>query len=315
MATLMMLLAGLLIAFANFFMRRSIDAGGSSRAYLVVQLSLSLVVGIALGPFSTGDYGLSTPSLVLGLVGGVILGLMMWCLGRGLETGPAGVTIAALNSGTVVPGIAMAIIFGPFWGHNYHLSYAIGSVAVIGGLFWAGWGTESHHAKLKWVFYVAVSFVMHAMLLTFLEWRALLFKGPWDVSKLVPFRLDASSTQWFMPLIFLVAVLIQLGSYLRHEKRWPNSKEVYYGLLGGIFNGGCTYLLIIAPSYATPIENAMMYPLFAVTVIVLCNLWGQGVYKEKINWVASGICLAGLFVGLVDWQTLFTGCQSVLVCL
>ena len=48
----------------------------------------------------------------------------------------------------------------------------------------------------------------------------------------------------------------------------------------------------------------MIFPIFAVTIILLCNLWGQKLYKEKVNWMASGLCVVGLLIGTLDWKAL-----------
>ncbi len=305
MAIIMIVLAGGFVALSNYFMRRSIDAGGSTRAYLVVQLAISIIIGILFNPVRTGHFAVSTPSLVLGLIGGVILGSMMWSVGRALESGPPGLTFATLNSATVVPGVVMALIFGTQWGHPYTAWDAAGSALVVVGLFWAGWQSESHASKRRWVLLSLLAFTFHALLLSFLQWRALLMKGPYDLSPLVPFPLPAEKGQWFMPMIFVAATLMQLVSYCRFERRLPNKREVSYGIAGGATNGIGTFFLILAPEVATPWQNAMIFPLFAVTVIIICNVWGQMLYKERVNWGSNLLCLFGIVVATVDWRSLF----------
>ena len=303
MAIIMMLIAAGLASTANFFMRRSIDAGGSTRAYLVVQLFISFLVAIYLSPVRTGEYSASLNSIVVGLGAGVLLGGMMWSLGRSLEKGPAGLTFAFLNSATVMPAIVLAIIFGTAFGHIYTVWNGVGSALVVIGLFWAGWQTTTTASKAQWATVVVAAFVLHAALLIMLQWRALLLQPDLE-HPLLPFHLDPATSQWFFPMIFLAAVVIQLISYLHMEKRWPNSGEILYGVLGGLVQAGATFFLVTAPEYATPVENAMIFPIFAVTVIFLTNLWSQALYKEKVNWLANSLCIAGIAVGTIDWSAI-----------
>ncbi len=61
---------------------------------------------------------------------------MMWVMGKALEQGPPGLTVAAMNSAAVVPAILMALLFGATYGATYSLANGIGSVLVVIGLFW-----------------------------------------------------------------------------------------------------------------------------------------------------------------------------------
>ncbi len=90
----LMFLSGLSIALSNLCMRRSIDAGGTTKAYLMLQLALVVGVAFLLGPVRAGDYSWSMPMMALGVVGGLLLSGFMGFLGRALEHGPPGLTIA-----------------------------------------------------------------------------------------------------------------------------------------------------------------------------------------------------------------------------
>lgn len=56
-----------------------------------------------------------------------------------------------------------------------------------------------------------------------------------------------------------------------------------YGSLSGIANASSTYLLLMATKWALPIEKGLIFPLFAVSVIVLCNFWGYKLYQERLD--------------------------------
>ena len=69
----LMVLSAICIALSNLCMRRSIDAGGNSKAYLMMQLSLTFVVMILLNPVRTGDFAWSGQVAGFALAGGILL--------------------------------------------------------------------------------------------------------------------------------------------------------------------------------------------------------------------------------------------------
>jgi drug/metabolite transporter (DMT)-like permease len=161
------LLAAILASASNFCLRRSIDAGGASKAYLVVQLSFSFLVMILLNPVRTGDYSWSNTALLLGLIGGILLGFLMWGLGKTLEKGPPGLSFAVLNTSSVMPGVLLALLFGTAFNHPYTLSNGLGSILVVIGLFWAGWTSEKNPYKLVWILFATFIFSIHTIFLVF----------------------------------------------------------------------------------------------------------------------------------------------------
>jgi hypothetical protein len=103
-------------------MRRSIDSGGTTKGFLMIQLFIVFLVAILLNPVRSGDYHWSNCMAGFSIAGGVVLALMMASLGRALETGPPGLTFAALNSSTVMPSILMVLLFGAAFNRQYNLS-------------------------------------------------------------------------------------------------------------------------------------------------------------------------------------------------
>jgi len=298
------LIAAVFVAASNFFMRRSIDAGGSTKAFLAIQLFLVFLVAILLNPVRSGDYQWSNCMAAFGLAGGLILAFMMASLGRALETGPPGLTFAALNASTVMPSVLMVMLFGSSFGYFYTLWNGFGSLLVVLGLFWAGWQTARSEQKASWVTFVTAAFFLHVVFLVFLSWRALFINFPGTTGLFLSFDMDDAKSQWFMPMIFLAASLVQAIIYFRTEKRMPYQKEVVNGILGGLANGIGTFFMIRATEVSTPFEHAMIYPIFAVTIILLCNTWGQWLYKEKVNWKANVVCVIGLLIGTLNWKVL-----------
>ena len=304
MALCMVVVSGLFFGITNFCMRRSIDLKGSTRHFLLYQLATSIIASVLLCPVRTGDYDLCTASLFLGTIGGLLYGAMMWAIAQAFAAGPIGLTVAILNSATVMPGIVMALLFGAEWGHPYNFWIGLGSALVLIGLFWAGWRSRGVVARSRWMKLAILAAGSDLILLCFLQWRALLVKGPWNISPFVPFALDIGRSQWFMPVLFLSAASIHLISVIRSERRAPIRAELLYGTLGGLANGLATFLLISATDIAAPWENAMLFPVSAVTVIIVCNLGGRFIYKEKVHWASNSLCLFGVLIGTIDWSHL-----------
>ncbi|MBY0529810.1 MAG: hypothetical protein K2P51_06425 [Rhabdochlamydiaceae bacterium] len=300
----LMIFASFFIAASNYCMRRSIDSGGSSKAFLMIQLTLVFLVAVLLNPVRTGDYSWSGCMAIFGIAGGLILAVMMICLGKALEKGPPGLTFAALNASTVMPMILMALLFGSPFGYVYTLSQGLGSLMVVLGLFWAAWGARGSEKKMQWAAFATAAFILHVLFLVFMQWRALFINFPEENGLFLSFSLEDAKSQWFMPMIFLVCALVQIIVYATTQKRLPNRSETFYGVLGGISNGVGTFFMIWSTEVSTPLEHGMIFPIFAVTVILCCNAWGQWLYKEKVNWPANVCSLLGILVGTLNWKVL-----------
>ncbi|NGX39778.1 MAG: hypothetical protein KR126chlam1_01111 [Chlamydiae bacterium] len=300
----LMFFAALSIAISNLCMRRSIDSGGTTKAYLMIQLSLSFILMILLNPMRTGDYSWSTSMAVFGLSGGVLLAGVMTFLGRALENGPPGLSIAMLNCSSVMPILVLVLFFGAQFGFFYSLWNAIGSLLVILGICWAGWDGGKIGNRKNWIVFILLAFFAHVAYLVFLNWHALFLNFPEGARLGLSFSPEAVSSQWFMPMVFLSAAMIQTLLFFTHEKRLPVKAEVYYGMIGSVTNGFGAFLMVRATEVATPLENAMIFPIFSVTMIVACNLWGKWLYEERVNWKANALCIGGILIGLIDWKSL-----------
>ena len=304
MGLLFAFFAALLASISNLLMRLSIGKGGSSRAYLLVQLSFSFLMMILLNPVRTMDFSVNMPSIILGLLGGVLLGAVMWSLGKSLESGPPGLSLAIINTSSIMPAIMLTLLFGSTYGHGYTLMNGMGSLLVAAGILWAGWTRDAASSKRAWLIFVTAVFIFHTLYLVYLQWWAMLLSSELPLSKLVPFHLQPLHTAWFMPAIFFSAAIFQCVVYFRNETRLPRGEEVKYGLLGGVINGGCAFFLILAPQVAKPWENAMLFPIFSVSIILICNIWAKLLYKEHVNWLANGLCIGGLLIGTISWSLL-----------
>lgn len=302
MAVILMFFAGIFVSLSNLFMRKSIDSGGTTKGFLIFQMAMGFLVALSLNPVRTGDYAINTPVVLLGVVTGLVLAGLLFSLGRALENGPPGVTFSIINGATVMPAIIMALLFGAARGFPYTPWHAIGSILVLFGLFWAGKGLEGFQNRKAWIFFSLAMFCFHVLLLGIFQWRALLLNTPHVEEITSLFSAEQIRSQWFMPFIYLASTFVQLALFIRYEKRWPRGMEVLYGLIGGAANGLCTYFMIWSTEVATPLENAVIFPIFSVVTIILSNLWGQKLYQEQVNWRACQVCAFGLVVGTVDWK-------------
>jgi len=286
-------------------MRRSIDSGGTSKAYLMIQLAFATVVAVLIGPIRTQEFSINGGIAILGIAAGLIFGFMFLTLGRALENGPPGLTFAILNASTVMPAVVMATLFGAAFGYIYTPWHAIGSILVLAGLFWAGRGLEGLKDKRSWLLFATLTFSCHLIFLVVMQWRALVLNwpNPQDLGSL--FNAKQMASQWFMPFIYFAAALFQFFVYIASEKRIPKTAECFYGFIGGAANSISTFFLIWATESATSLENIVIFPIFSVAIIVICNFWGQKLYQEQVNWKACQVCAFGLLIGTIDWKALF----------
>jgi hypothetical protein len=157
---------------------------------------------------------------------------------------------------------------------------------------------------MTWVSFVLAAFILHVIFLVFLSWRALFIRYGSEKGLLLSFDIENARNAWFMPMVFLAAFILQALIFWVDERRTLKKGELLYGILGGIANGIGTFLMIRSTEVAKGWEQAMIYPLLSVSIIILCNLWGQWFYKEKVHWAAIGVCIIGLAVGTIVWSSI-----------
>lgn len=289
-------------AASNFCMRRSIDRGGTTQAFLVMQMSIACLVSFLIGPLKAQQFSCSPSMFVLGLSAGLVYSFMISSLGKALEKGPPGLTFSILSGATVFPAIVMASYFGAAYGYAYTLWHALGSLIVLAGLFWASCSLQGMIRFKSWLFFAFTMFSLHIILLVIFQWRALLLNVPHPEEIASFFTQEQIQSAWFMTLMYGAAMLLQIFFFLKNERRRLGSSEVTNGIMGGAANGLGTFFLIWATEAASSVENAVIYPIFSVLVILFSNLWSQKIYSESVNWRACQICALGLLVATVDWK-------------
>lgn len=300
----LMLLASFFVAISNFFMRRSIDLGGSTKGFLMIMLSVISLIAIFLNPIRMADFSWSYSMALFAVIAGIILSIMLTSLGKTLESGPSGLTFAALNASTVLPMVAMVLLFGSKFGYFYTIWNAFGSILMVIGLFWAGCSAiRSFHFK-KWLIFMTATFFLHILFLLFFQWRALCINFPEERGLFFPFENSEACCQWFMPIMYAAAAVLQTFLYFKTRVKALKPMELQYGIYGGLTNGVGTFFMILSTESSTSLEHAAIFPVFAITVIIFCNLWGRWFYHEKVNWMANGLCLLGILIGSLDWKAL-----------
>lgn len=297
MAIFLILWGSLMGALNNLCLRRSIDVGVQTKSYLVFQFGSS--AGLAFlffylrggGEVETFSWVFST----LSLIGGLCLALMMWGIGGALALGPPGLSLSAFNGVSLLPPLVMSLLVGEEGGYVLQVSHLLGLLFVALGLGWSAKTSPPSSRKQGWGKRLALALVAHLALLLVVEWRAYLMRGPLGTN---------AGGYWFTPLLFFSATLLQIILFWKQERRLPQFKEAAFGFLGGILAGSSVTLLIAAPEIATPKESIMLFPLFAILLIFLCNLWGRWLYKEAVHWGGVTLSLLGVCVGSIDWRAL-----------
>lgn len=302
MGVFLVFVAACFCSASNFCMRRSIDQGGTTRAFLVLGMGIGCAVNILLGPLRTQDFAINPFILLLGISAGLVYSFMFEALGKALEKGPPGLTFSILSGSTVFPAVVMSLYFGAAFGFVYTFWHAVGSLIVLFGLFWASRGFQGMEHFRAWVFFVSTMFCLHICLLVIFQWRALLMNFPYFEGGWLSFEQTHAKSQWFLPIMFGVAMLMQLYGFLKKEKRVLQRPEIFNGVAGGFANSLGTFFLVWATEAASSLEHAVIYPAFSVLVILFSNLWSQKIYQETVNWKACRVCALGLLVATVDWK-------------
>lgn len=292
-------LSGLCVAISNLCMRKSLDIGRSASGYLLLQLSTAFFLAVLMNPIAHQSYGIDGCTILLGLFAGLCLAVVMIAMGKAMGHGPAGLSVAFINSSSVVPPMLLAWLFGTHMGFTYGMREAIGSLLVVIGLFWASTTTLKAKNTSLWAQSIALVFVAHVLLLMSFQYRSLLLRMDTPVDGfLIPFHLEPSQSHWFLPLMFLTAFVIQLRFCLK-EAHFPTWKEALLGITGGLLNG----LSVVLINQATQVslgtaQISLVFPLYSVSILTVCSLWSQFLYKETIKWLAIAMAMLGIALSM-----------------
>ena len=152
----------------------------------------------------------------------------------------------------------------------------------------------------RWLICALSVMGLQGLILTLFQWRVLLFHCGKNTHWLIPWSCQEAEDIWFIPAFFLVPTLSQLFLFWKNERRKFSLSETIYGSVSGGLNCVCTVLLLLATKIPGVLKKEMLFPLFTVSVILLCNIWGMKVYKERVNWLGILFCILGVLIGLIQ---------------
>lgn len=285
---------------SNLFFRKSSEHSASKdnfNYYLLVFYFFSLCLSIIINP-TIWETSWNALMMGLGACVGILNVIMMLLTSEALKRGPAGLTFLFQNISCIFPGVLLFILFGPAFGFQVTYYQMLGLGIVIFGLILATRGSKrkGKPMNIKWLKYALACFFVQTFILSFIQWRCLLFSAEKPKHILIPWAVDACYDAWFMPGMFGAAFIFQMGIVFFDKRQWSKS-ELIFGALGGCANGIATALLLLATQWATPMEKGILFPCFAATTIILCNVWAKKLYQEKFNLPANLACAIGILIG------------------
>lgn len=288
------LLASVCAALSSLLFRKSCTKNGSPSGYLILFYFCAFILSFLVYPeIWRSDF--SPIFFSVGILVGILSTSMMLLTSQALKHGPAGLTYSFQNASAIFPGLILFLILGSSFGFSYTFLQFIGVLLVILGLFTGSKNNSSQELSNKWLIYALACFAVQICALTLIQARCVLF----DCSKLGHFFAQFSFSEkediWFMPGQFGASCLMQLIYFLREKKR-IEIRSACYGILGGVANFSSTLLLLLSTKWAMPFEKSILFPCFAVSTMILCNLWANRLYKEKFNFKANTLCSIGIFM-------------------
>lgn len=297
MIVFLVFLASVFASLSSLALSKTLYRGASVGGYLFFYFLSGFLISSLLNGIFFSHIPPSFPMISLGLAVGFLISLLMFAMGKALQNGPSGLTFSFQNSGAVLPPLLLAFIFNKSFGFSLSLVNLIGMALVILGLFWAAFGHAKIFIRKTWIVYALLTFIVQGLILSIFQWRCLLFQEGLPNHILIPFSCPSSADLWFMPALFFSAWIYQALRFSYSEKRLPQFPEIIGGSLGGIANGLSTFLLLKVTRFASMDEKTMLFPLFTVAVVLLCNLYGRVFYQEKILWKANVLAALGIFIG------------------
>jgi hypothetical protein len=296
------LLAGTCSSLSSLFFRKNSDYSAnrsSSSGYLVLFYFISFIFSFIFYP-EIWKVKVNFIILSIGICVGLLTSTLMLLTSRALKHGPAGLTFAFQNASAIFPGLILFLVLGIDFGFSCSLIQFSGMLLVLFGLFLGAKKESSNQRKAssKWLKYALACFITQILALTFIQARCLLFN--FKIGGLFSnFTFTEFDDVWFMPGQFGAAFVMQAIIFLRENQRLQK-REMIFGCLGGMANFSSTWLLLLATKFALPFEKGILFPCFAVTAMILCNLWANRLYHENFNIRTNTICSFGIFLAVAS---------------
>ncbi|MEL7431255.1 MAG: hypothetical protein AAGI90_01825 [Chlamydiota bacterium] len=303
MGFFLIILASIFAAFYNLCMRKSVQYEQNAQGFLMVELWIAGFFSALIHPARLGVLFWTSEVVFAGISVGLVFGSMLYFLGKALEHGPAGLTVAGLNASNVFPAMVLWYFFGPKLGFVYQPQHAAGAFLVVIGIFWASWEVSKQTYCRSWFFYLFFAVFCHVFFFVCMEWRSWMMRYPDSISQFRLLAQTSASNPWFVPSMYLGAAFLHTAIFFYKKGEVFSGSTWWLGSFGGVLNALYAFFLVWSSEKASTLEQGMLYPLFSVMTIFLCNLWGKRLYQEKIHWKACHLAFAGIFLGTVDWET------------
>jgi hypothetical protein len=284
-------------SFSSLALSKTLYRGASAGGYLFFYFLSGFLISSFFNGIVFSHIPMNFNMTCLGIAVGLLIPVLMFAIGKALQTGPSGLTFSFQNSGAILPPLLLAFCFNKSFGFFLSFENLIGMILVILGLFWAAVGHAKVSVRKIWIVYALLAFIVQGLILTIFQWRCLLFQEDLPSHALIPFSCPSNADLWFMPALFFSAWIYQALRFSYSEKRLPRFPEIIGGSLGGIANGLSTFLLLKATYLASIEEKTMLFPFFTVMVVLFCNLSGRIFYQEKIPWKANALAALGILIG------------------
>ena len=301
----LMFLSGVFMALGNLCLRKNFDHYGSKEAYILIQTFVSAIIFVMATVYSFEIMpNFSLVDISIATICGTLLASLFIMLGKMLESGPPGLSLAFLNASSIVPGLILYLVYGESFNFTYTIANGFGSILVIIGLFLACGKINTNTINAKWLTYCLTAFAIHVLFLTLFQVRNLmLFNEQAGLISLIPYKIPIESQHWFQPWMYATVCIIHF-IIVRKNTIFVKTTDIRFGLIGGTLNCISMFLLLQAVSKATNFDNAMIFPIYSVTIVLICNIWAYLIYREQIPILANTLCLIGLFLGAADINVL-----------
>ena len=295
------ILAAVSASLSNWFFRKNTDNTSrnySPTGYLILFYLSSFLLSFFIYP-DIWKIKINWIIFTIGAGVGFLNSLLMVLTNQALKSGPAGLTFTFQTASAVFPGILLALLVGSDFGFSCTYFQLFGIALVLLGLF-SGAKKEigsNSTETFRWLKYAIACFVVQVVALTCIQARCILFtqfEPNWFLSD---FTITDADDVWFMPGQFGVAFIIQV-IYFLSEKRSLQKREAIYGTGGGFTNFLSTALLLVATKIALPLEQSILFPCFAISTMVLCNIWANRLYQEPFSIKTNILCSLGIFIAV-----------------
>lgn len=297
MTILLVLAASTAAASVDYLTKKNQDRIGSAQGYLVIYFVFSLLFAFLIH-FKRYEH-ISWQLFGVGAFAGALNFLLMVFVTKALKFGPPGLTFAFLNASAILPSVLLYAVFGPAFQFHMPPTLIIGLCLVVIGLFWSAYQKETliFPSYRKWVLCAVSAFFIQGLILSIFQWRCLFTNTVFPPHRLIFIICSEQDDLWFMPGLFVTATCLNAIYFLVSQKRLFRKPEMFYGIGAGMLNGVSTYCLLLGALFATPAQRRVLFPLFAICVIILCNIWGKLLYQERVNWKAISLCAMGVLIG------------------